>query len=96
MWAPASGTDVLPHPNVSARLWYDALTPHMLRSVAPAGEGRSKGARMARVFVGNDAMVDRDVLDAVKRLPDDFFVFAAFITIEASVFNKPKIQSIKY
>ena len=33
---------------------------------------------MARVFVGNDAMVDRDVLDAVKRLPDDFFVFAEF------------------
>ncbi len=33
---------------------------------------------MARVFVGNDAMVDREVLDAVKRLPDDFFVFAEF------------------
>lgn len=33
---------------------------------------------MARVFAGNLAMVDPDVLDAVKRLPHEFFAFAEF------------------
>lgn len=33
---------------------------------------------MARIFAGNEALVDPDVLDAVKRLSNDFFVFAEF------------------
>jgi hypothetical protein len=33
---------------------------------------------MARIFAGNDALVDPDVLEAVKRLSNDFFVFAEF------------------
>lgn len=33
---------------------------------------------MARVFAGNEALVDPDVLEAVKRLSNDFFVFAEF------------------
>ncbi|MGH2548098.1 MAG: hypothetical protein ACRDHN_01830 [Thermomicrobiales bacterium] len=33
---------------------------------------------MARIFAGNEALVDPDVLEAVKRLSNDFFVFAEF------------------
>src|SRR4051794_19701731 len=33
---------------------------------------------MARVFAGNLALVDQDVLESVKRLPHEFFAFAEF------------------
>ena len=33
---------------------------------------------MARVFAGNLALVDPDVLESVKRLPHEFFAFAEF------------------
>ena len=33
---------------------------------------------MARIFVGETTRVDQEVLEAVKRLPDDYWVFAEF------------------
>ena len=33
---------------------------------------------MARIFAGNESLVDPEVFDAVKRLSNEFFVFAEF------------------
>ena len=33
---------------------------------------------MARIFAGNETLVDPDVFEAVKRLSNDYFVFAEF------------------